>query len=355
LGHPAQGIELSTPGGWPVEWSNPAGSVRHESFSPCEGLRAHVEKVRMHHDSFWPPQKGTDWRYLLALSAALAACSAGCRDRLTVPANTRLLDQSAPYTYTDQDWALVLRNYVRDGLVDYTSLARNREPLDRYYALLGVTGPSLTPDQFPTAAHATAYWINAYNALAILFVLNIYPVETIYDMDPSMPKIELATFRVDGRTWTLPEIEARILRVSDGDVRALFATCQASLGTPRLSSEPMRAATLERQLAQAAADALNNPKILRIDSADRKILVWHLIPTRKDDFLNYWRTRRRTQTAHLLSVLADMASAQRRRMLQGAVGYVFQAVPFDRRLNDWRPGTSAATPGWSGGDRPLVP
>lgn len=290
-----------------------------------------------------------------ALLAFLAVLAAGCQDRLTIPSNPRILNQSGPYTYSDEDWARVLRDHVRDGLVDYAGLDRDREPLDRYYALLGVTGPSRTPDQFPTSAHATSYWINAYNALAVLFVLNIYPVETIYDMDPSMPKIELATFRVDGRTCTLPEIEAKILEASDGDVRALFATSQGALGTPRLSSGPMRAATLERQLTQAAADALNNPRILRIDHAGRQILVWHLVLTRKDDFLDYWRTRRRTRTAYLLNVLADMASTRRRRALQGAVGYAFQAIPFDRRLNDWKSGLSSEFPGGSGSDRPLVP
>lgn len=305
----------------------------------------------MHYHSLSSPRKGTGLSGLLVAAAVSALLSAGCQDRLTVSPNQRLLNHSSPYTYSDADWALVTRDYVRDGLVDYAGLAANREPLDRYYALLGVTGPSRTPGQFPTSADATAYWINAYNALTMLFVLRLYPVETIYDADPSMPKIELATFRVDGRTYTLPQIEAKILQASNGDVRALFAISQASLGTPRLSPEPFRPSTLERQLTQAAADALNNPRILRIDYTGRQILVWHLVLTRKKDFLNYWCTRRRTQNANLLSALMDMASVERRRALQGAVGYVFQAVPFDRRLNDWRTGM----PSGASGERPLVP
>lgn len=208
-----------------------------------------------------------------------------------------------------------------------------------------MTGPSRTPDQFPSGAHATAYWINAYNVAVILFVLQYYPVETIYDI--SIPKIELASFRVDGGAYTLPQMESKMLEASGGDVRALFATSRGALGTPRLSSEPIRAMLLERQLTDAAADALNNPRLLRIDHTARQILVWQVVLARKADFLEYWRTRRRTQTAHLLSVLMDLASAGRRRSLQGAVGYTFQTVPFDRALNNWGSGSPDG--------RPLVP
>jgi hypothetical protein len=289
------------------------------------------------------PRKGWSWvagtgRGLLWMAVLVAVLSAGiasCQRPVTVAPNLRTLDQHPPYTYSDQDWALVLREYVYDGLVSYTKLAAAREPLDRYYALLGVTGPSRTPDQFPSAANVTAYWINAYNAAVILFVLQHFPTETIYD--ESMPKIDLASFRIDGGAYTLPQIESKILEASGGDVRALFAMGRGALGTPRLSSEPMRATTLERQLADAAAEALNNPRILRIDHQARRILVWQLVLARKDDFERYYCTRRRTPSAHLLSVLMDMASPDRRRALQTAVGYAFQTLPFSRPLNNWTP------------------
>lgn len=300
------------------------------------------------HDGSFGRARGPACLHGLGIApVVLALLTAGCQNPLSVNPDVRLLGQDRAYTYSDQDWATVLSRYVHDGLVDYAGLAADREPLDRYYALLGMTGPTQTPDQFPSSAHATAYWINAYNALVLLVVLPRYPIETMYDL--SLPRLESDfTFRVDGRVYCLAEIEDKILEASDGDVRTLFATSRAALGTPRLASEPMRATMLERQLVEAAADALNNPKILRIDHAGRQILVWQAILRRKNEFLNYWRTRRRTESADLLSVLMDMADTRRRRALQSAVGYTFQTMPFDRALNYWGVGMPT-------GERPLVP
>lgn len=285
------------------------------------------------------------------LAGAAAVLLAGCGPRPNVPPDMRALGQAPPYLYSDQDWATVLRDYVHNGAVDYSTLSKTRQPLDRYYALLSVTGPTQTADQFPSPAHRTAYWVNAYNALVLTAVLQRYPIETLYDY--SLPRLESDyTFRVDGRLLTLAQIENLILQASDGDVRALFATSRASLGTPRLSGEPIRPTMLERQLTEAAADALNNPKLLRIDHAGRSVLVWQLVLGRQEDFLHYWRTRRRAQGSQLLSVLLDLASAERRRALQGAVGYSILAMPYDRALNSWPP---VATGGTQDGGRQIVP
>lgn len=307
----------------------------------------------MRNDSFNLLEKMPGLPGLLLAAVVLAVLTAGCEQPVSIRPNLKVLNQAPPYGYTDQDWAQVLHDYVHDGLVDYAGLAAHHELLDRYYALLGVTGPARTPDQFPSAAHATAYWINAYNAAVILFVLQHFPAETIYD--ESVPKIELASFRIDGQARTLPQIESKILEASGGDVRALFATSRGSVGTPRLPAEPMRPATLERQLADAAADALNNPRLLKVDHAGRQILLWQLVLTRKDDFLKYYCTRRRTSNAHLLGVLMDLASAERRRSLQSAVGYVFHPMPFGRPLNNWSSGPPGLRGTVGGVAPPLAP
>src|SRR4051794_16463378 len=89
----------------------------------------------------------------LTLSLALVACVAGisgCFRSGSVRPETALLEQSAPYLYSDADWADVLHRYVHDGRVNYADLRENAAPLKRYYALLSRTGPALTPDQFPS-------------------------------------------------------------------------------------------------------------------------------------------------------------------------------------------------------------
>ncbi len=266
-----------------------------------------------------------------AVGLAALAAGAGCAS-LKIDPRSHLIPVTR--TYNDRDWSQVLQDVVRDGLVDYQTLGGNREPLDRYYALVSVTGPGLTPDQFPERNDRVAYWVNSYNALVLLAVLSRYPVPTMYDLSLAALEHDYR-FTVDGRPFTLAAIEEQVLTESARDVRALFAMSGAALATPRLMSEPLRPDTLEAQLTRAASQALDTPHICQVDHATRSILVWQKILRRSEDFVAYWQTRRRVQTANVYSVLLDLATPQKRRALQSAVGYRFREMPFDRQLNEW--------------------
>jgi len=278
------------------------------------------------------------WRVRLIAAAACGAAifAPGCAPSTILMPDMSVLPVSTAPSYADRDWAVVLRDYVRYGLVDYDSLAANRQVLERYYALLAVTGPASTPEQFPSPAHATAYYLNAYNALVIRAVLERYPVTTMYDL--SMPRLEHDyQFKVDGRVCNLAAVEDEMLRSSDGDARTLLATCRAAMGTPRLPNQPYQATLLERQLAEAAAEVLDNPDLFRIDHAARTIYIWQLVERRQDEFVTFWKMRRRVRAGYLFNVLLELASPERRRAIQGAVGYAIRAMPFDRTLNRWSP------------------
>jgi hypothetical protein len=266
---------------------------------------------------------------------------AGCRSDAIRP-ETGLIEQSPPYLYSDIDWADVLERHVRDGLVNYGELQRNPEPLKRYYALLSRTGPSLSPDQFTSRQQVTAYWINAYNALVLMAVLRNYPISTIHDL--SLPSLDHGyKFDVDGQVRDLKAIENQALAESGNDVRVLFVLCGAAVGTPKLLSQPLRAGTLDRQLSDAAAAALDDPAILQIDRSSHSILVWQGIFNRQELFLEYWRSRRRVSAGFFYNVLLDLASMSQRQALQSAVGYPLRQMPFDRTLNDLAaPATTSA-------------
>jgi hypothetical protein len=267
---------------------------------------------------------------LLTLSAG-----AGCSG-LSIQPDLSLLG-SRPWTYSDADWARTLRLHVRGGLVDYRGLLDNQEPLQRYYALVAETGPSRTPQQFPGRSDRVAYWINAYNALVLLAVLERYPVSTMYDL--TLPRLEYEyRFTVDGQSCNLARIERMLLEGSGTDVRTLFATSRAALGTPRLAGRPYGGDTLDSQLDQAAAGALDNPHLCKIDHTNRIVLVWHEVLNHKDAFLADWRSRHRTTTGFLFNALLDLASGDRRRQLQGAIGYQLGEMPFNRKLNEYSTG-----------------
>jgi len=270
------------------------------------------------------------WQLLIS-TIGVVCFFTGCATEPIAP-QLNLLDQSQSNTYSDQSWSEVLSNYVRDGEVDYDGLSANPQALQKYYALLSVTGPSRTPDQFKTQASITAYWLNAYNALVLCAVLSRYPTVTMYDL--SLPQLEYDyQFIVDGKARTLKNIEDELMKVSNGDVRILLATSRASIGTPALHGVPIQATILERQLSELAASALDNPHILRIDHASQSILVWQLIYRRQADFINYLESRRRIRRTYLYNVLMELASPSTRRKLQSAVGYSIRSMPFVRALN----------------------
>jgi len=83
---------------------------------------------------------------------------------------------------------------------------------------------------------------------------------------------------------------------------------------------------------------------LQIDHAGKSILVWQVILNHEQEFLDYWRLRRRIRSLYLYNVLLDMASTTRRRTLQSAVGYRFREIPFERRLNAWSRAGSSSVP-----------
>lgn len=264
---------------------------------------------------------------LILLCAGMAGCPMP-----TIRPNTALIPRPLPTAFRDDDWATVVRKHVRNGLVDYDGLARDRDPLDRFYALISVMGPTIAPDQFPTPAHKIAYDINAYNAMLMCAVMENPSRETLYDLSMPDPMTGIS-FQLDGKTLTLRQLEDRLLETSGGDVRVLFSLSRGALGGPPLPFEPIRADTLERQLREQTASSLDSPYLLQIDHAQHAIFVWIEVLSRSDTFLNYWQQQRRARAPSLSSVLIDLASPRRQQALNAAVGYTVRMIPFDRRLN----------------------
>jgi len=282
-------------------------------------------------------------RYDVLTAVLVGGLASGCTP-VAIKPNPQLIPRPLPTTFNDKDWAAVLRDHVKNGLVDYAGLQRSRDPLDRYYALISAMGPTTAADQFPTRYHRMAYGINAYNALVLCAVLEDPARPSMYDV--SLPPLETGiTFLLDGRSTTLRAIEERLLEESGGDVRVIFALSRAAMGSPGLRFEPYRADAMERQLQEAAAAALDNPYLLQIDNNQHAIFAWLNIISRQEAFLEYWQARRRTRAPTLLSVLTDMASPRRRQALNGAIDYAIRPMPFDRRLNRWTPERGGANPG----------
>jgi len=185
-------------------------------------------------------------------------------------------------------YAGLLKQYVKDGRVDYRGFKSDETKLDSYLSVLEKTDSgSLSPDE------QFAFYINAYNAWTIRLILTGYPgIESIKDLgslfqSPWKKKI----CRVDGRLLTLDDIEHEILRPRFKDPRVHFAINCASKSCPPLYPEPFSGGKLNQQLDAAAAAFINDPERNRLEGNTlyvSKIFKW-FAEDFKDDIVGFFR------------------------------------------------------------------
>ncbi len=195
-------------------------------------------------------------------------------------------------SFTHDDLDAVLSRFVDGtGRVDYTALAKDRDALDRYYASLGEFSPDSHPDRFPTSNHVLAYWINAYNAAAIVFVLDAFPISSVRDVRPPWffrvpPGAGFFLQRVPlgGASATLYGLENVVIRKRFADARVHFALNCASISCPRLPRGAFVGERLEEQLRAETALFLSERRNVEIDLEARRIIVSEIFKWYRGDF-----------------------------------------------------------------------
>ena len=120
--------------------------------------------------------------------------------------------------FSHDKWDNILKTRVEGGLVDYKALLKNRGELDDYLRLVS----NLNPDELREMDRNSqiAFYINAYNAITLLFILDKYPPKRGF-LDVLNPKLSIKnisgvwdkmTYPVAGDILTLDQIEHVILR-----------------------------------------------------------------------------------------------------------------------------------------------
>jgi len=165
--------------------------------------------------------------------------------------------------------------------VDYAAL-RESEALRRVVASLERARPSsLAGDRAATLA----FWINAYNVLAIDLVAKHWPVGSIRDLGSFFsPVWDREVVTIEGRALSLGAIEHEILRPI-GDPRIHAAIVCASTSCPSLAREPYRADTIDAQLSAAMRRFLEDSrKGLAIDRDALEVRTSKIFSWFEDDF-----------------------------------------------------------------------
>lgn len=173
------------------------------------------------------------------------------------------------------DYARLLVNNVHSGtkngvslnLVDYTAL-KQRGEVDKVAAQLA----AFSLEKLVSREERLAFYINAYNVLAMKMVLDHWPVTSIKDAGSLIsPVWKKPAGKLGGKAVTLDELEHRILRTM-GEPRIHFAIVCASVSCPDLRQEPYTASRLEAQLDDQVQHFLANPdKGLKVGGRELRI------------------------------------------------------------------------------------
>lgn len=182
----------------------------------------------------------------------------------------------------------ILDIYVRDGLVYYLALKRERARFDRYLQSLAATSAdtvkSWTPDR------QLAFWINAYNAFVLETVIDRYPIR---GKAPEYPAVsirqipgafERTTHRAGGRTLTLDAMERDVI-AAFGDPRALLALGRGSVGGGRLKSEAYTSERLDAQLSTMTSELVTRRELVFVDIPNSRLSVSPIFSWREAAFV----------------------------------------------------------------------
>ncbi len=183
-------------------------------------------------------------------------------------------------------WDALARQHIRPGrigdvelpLVDYKAIGAD----SRWKALLKHLETAREP---ASREEKLAFWINAYNIMAIKVVLDKYPVRSIRNAGGWITQVwDIDAGVVAGRMRTLNEIEHEILRSMD-EPRIHAAIVCASVSCPPIRAEAFTAERLEEQLEDQMRVWLANPEIgLRVERGGATLRVSSIFKWFGEDF-----------------------------------------------------------------------
>jgi len=174
----------------------------------------------------------------------------------------------------------VLAEHVdSDGAIDFVGLRERPRDLEAYVAWVAGHGPRSTPALFPTRESRLAYYINAYNALAMYQVV----------ATPRRPEEQVRFFvasrvPIDGRTMSLYALENDVIRPL-GEPRVHFALNCMVRGCPRLPRGPFTAGRLDTMLDAETRRFLDDPRHVQVDPPLRTVRLNSILRFYTADFL----------------------------------------------------------------------
>jgi hypothetical protein len=181
-------------------------------------------------------------------------------------------------------WTKVLTLHVDAiGRIDFTGLAGDRADLDDVVTFIAAVDPSSSPARFPTVHSRLAYYIDAYNALAMHGVL-VAGVPKQFGWFDRVRFFYLQKFMMGGRPISLYDLENDIIRPL-GDPRVHFALNCMSVSCPRLPQAAFTVEGLDSELDAAAREFIGEHRNIRVDREKRETRLSAIFRFYTKDFL----------------------------------------------------------------------
>lgn len=216
----------------------------------------------------------------------------------------------------------VLQKHVeRDGWVDYAGLAQDSTDLDAYIVeLQSAPLDALAPND------RLALLINAYNAFTLRLILDHWndgKLKSIQDI-PEGKRWDDKRWRIDGKIWSLNQIEHEQIRGKHNEPRIHFALVCAAVGCPPLRTEAYKGTRLESQLEVQTEYVHNHATWFRYDAPQNTVYLTRLYDWYGQDF--------HTGEGTVLDFVARYSKALRSAIEQSRKSHI-EWLPYDWSLN----------------------
>jgi hypothetical protein len=159
--------------------------------------------------------------------------------------------------FRHDDWKALVTRFAPTGRVDYANFRRVRRLLEEYLGRLS----HARPEEWAETREQLAFYLNAYNAIAIYQVLLAYPVGSIRDIPGAFSR----PYPVGRELHTLHTLQHTKIRAF-GDPRVHAAVVPAARSAPLLRA--YTGADLDRsldaQMREMLADAMYGLQIDRV-------------------------------------------------------------------------------------------
>ena len=187
-------------------------------------------------------------------------------------------------------WDELLQRYVDDlGRVNYQRWKAEGADVLRVW-LESLADVDLA--DFTEADARLALWLNAYNAIAISQVLEVYPIASIRPKVLGIPNwlsfldfFTRSNTIIGGKKYSLNQIEHAILRPEFAEPRIHFALVCASVGCPLLRRGAYFPESVRTQLEADASRFIHNPDKVRYDAQKKTLYLSKIFKWYEEDFV----------------------------------------------------------------------